>query len=86
MTEAGTRDDAPAPDPSAAPAREVVALLAPRDGVPPVIVTPHQLREAAALIAAGTGPLAVDAERASGYRYGQRAYLVQLRREGGRAG
>jgi len=82
VTEAGTRDDAPAPDPSAAPAREVVALLAPRDGVPPVIVTPHQLREAAALIAAGTGPLAVDAERASGYRYGQRAYLVQLRREG----
>ncbi|RAJ58753.1 ribonuclease D [Streptomyces sp. Amel2xB2] len=32
--------------------------------------------------AAGTGPVAVDAERASGYRYGQRAYLVQLRREG----
>ena len=26
-------------------------------------------------------PIAVDAERASGYRYGQRAYLVQLRRE-----
>lgn len=32
--------------------------------------------------AAGTGPVAVDAERASGYRYGQRAYLVQLRRQG----
>ena len=32
--------------------------------------------------AAGTGPVAVDAERASGYRYGQRAFLVQLRREG----
>ena len=31
---------------------------------------------------AGTGPVAVDAERASGYRYGQRAYLVQLRRAG----
>ena len=30
----------------------------------------------------GTGPVAIDAERASGYRYGQRAYLVQLRREG----
>jgi ribonuclease D len=29
---------------------------------------------------AGTGPVAVDAERASGYRYGQRAYLVQIRR------
>ena len=32
--------------------------------------------------AAGTGPVAVDAERASGYRYGQKAYLVQLRRAG----
>jgi ribonuclease D len=32
--------------------------------------------------AAGTGPVAVDAERASGYRYTQRAYLVQLRRAG----
>ncbi|GAA2083030.1 ribonuclease D [Streptomyces albiaxialis] len=29
-----------------------------------------------------SGPVAVDAERASGYRYGQRAYLIQLRREG----
>jgi ribonuclease D len=31
---------------------------------------------------AGTGPVALDAERASGYRYSQRAYLVQLRRAG----
>ena len=38
--------------------------------------------EAARAIAAGEGPVAIDAERASGYRYGQRAYLVQLRREG----
>ena len=30
----------------------------------------------------GAVPVAIDAERASGYRYGQRAYLVQLRREG----
>ncbi len=32
--------------------------------------------------AAGTGPVAIDAERASGYRYSHRAYLVQLRRAG----
>ena len=32
--------------------------------------------------AEGSGPVAVDAERASGYRYSQRAYLVQLRRRG----
>ena len=31
-------------------------------------------------LAAGSGPVAIDAERASGYRYGQAAYLVQLRR------
>lgn len=40
------------------------------------------LAQVIAAFAAGTGPVAVDAERASGYRYGQRAYLVQLRREG----
>ena len=40
------------------------------------------LAEVIAAFAAGSGPVAVDAERASGYRYGQRAYLVQLRRAG----
>ena len=35
-----------------------------------------------ARVAAGTGPIALDAERASGYRYSPRAYLIQLRREG----
>lgn len=39
------------------------------------------LAAVAADLARGTGPVAVDAERASGYRYSQRAYLVQLRRE-----
>ncbi len=35
-------------------------------------------------IAAGTGPVAIDAERASGYRYSQRAYLIQIfRRDAG---
>jgi ribonuclease D len=33
-------------------------------------------------LAAGTGPVAFDAERASGYRYSQRAYLIQIRRAG----
>jgi ribonuclease D len=37
---------------------------------------------AVAAIAAGEGPVAIDAERASGYRYSQRAYLVQLYRRG----
>ncbi len=40
------------------------------------------LARTAAAFAAGTGPVAVDAERASGFTYSQRAYLVQLRRAG----
>ena len=71
----------PTPD-DGSPGTTATPLLAPRDGIPPVVDTPHALRAAAAAIASGTGPVAVDAERASGYRYGQRAYLVQLRREG----
>jgi ribonuclease D len=58
-----------------------VPLLEPRDGVPPVIETRRALAEAIEAMAAGSGPVAVDAERASGFRYGQRAYLVQIRRE-----
>ena len=54
----------------------------PRDGVPDVITTAAALAAYADALARGTGPLAVDAERASGYRYSQRAYLIQLRREG----
>ncbi len=46
------------------------------------IVTNQELTRAARRLAAGTGPVAVDAERASGYRYTHRAYLVQVRREG----
>ncbi len=65
-----------------ADAIEAPLLREPRDGVPPVIDTLADLESAAATLASGTGPVAVDAERASGYRYGQRAYLVQLRRDG----
>jgi ribonuclease D len=60
-----------------------VPLLEPRGGVPPVIDSAAGLEVAIDMLAGGTGPVAVDAERASGYRYGQRAYLVQLRREPG---
>jgi ribonuclease D len=63
-------------------ARQPVPLLEPRDGLPPVIESAEGLAEATGRLARGQGPVAVDAERASGYRYGQRAYLVQLRRAG----
>ncbi|MFJ5898540.1 ribonuclease D [Streptomyces sp. NPDC093064] len=59
-----------------------IPLLEPREGIPPVIADADALAVVTAAFAAGSGPVAVDAERASGYRYGQRAYLVQLRREG----
>jgi ribonuclease D len=73
-----TTGGAPPDDVETAP----IPLLEPRDGIPPVIADEASLAEVIAAFAAGTGPVAVDAERASGYRYGQRAYLVQLRREG----
>jgi ribonuclease D len=64
-------------EPAAAP-----VLREPRDGVPPPLTEPGQLHELAQRLRGGHGPVAVDAERASGYRYSQRAYLVQLRRAG----
>ncbi|MEU7000527.1 ribonuclease D [Nonomuraea sp. NPDC046570] len=60
----------------------IVPLLEPREGIPPVVTDAVALAETVEAFAAGTGPVAVDAERASGYRYGGRAYLVQLRRAG----
>src|SRR5690606_4010241 len=57
-------------------------LHTPEDGIPHVVTDEHELDEVASAIAQGEGPVAIDAERASGYRYGQRAYLVQLKRDG----
>lgn len=66
----------------AAPDIEVSPLLAPRDGVPDLLSSPDEFARAAERLAAGTGPIALDTERASGYRYSQRAYLIQIRRTG----
>jgi ribonuclease D len=76
----------PEADPAAGTPPEAIPLLAPRDGLPPVIETSTQLVEYAEALRSGSGPVAVDAERASGYRYGQRAYLVQMRRNGSGTG
>ena len=57
-------------------------LHTPQDGVPHVVADEHELDDVAEALARGEGAVAIDAERASGYRYGQRAYLVQLKREG----
>ena len=52
------------------------------DGVPPVSLYVSDIARAAALLADGHGAFAIDAERASGFRYSNRAYLVQIRRAG----
>ena len=59
-----------------------ILLTEPADGTPPVISDASELARACARLAAGSGAVAVDTERASGYRYWPKAYLVQVRREG----
>lgn len=64
-------DQAPAP----------VPLLAPREAYAGPVVDPLELTDWAERFAGGSAdPVAIDAERASGFRYTARAYLVQLRR------
>lgn len=72
--EAGATPE-PEPEPPAPP-------LELSEGLPALVETDDQLHEAVVALARGTGPIAVDTERASGYRYSQRAYLVQIRRHG----
>jgi ribonuclease D len=75
--------EAAEPDSADGPAeRHVEPLLEPRDGLPPLVASDEALQAAIAALAGGTGPVAVDAERASGFRYGHRAFLVQFRRAG----
>ena len=76
-----TEDNQPSEVEEPAPEVPERPLLTLREGLPKITDTEAGLAEACAAIAAGTGPVAIDAERASGYRYSNRAYLIQLRRE-----
>jgi len=58
-------------------------LLAPAAGTPAVIESEASFKLALLELAKGSGPFAVDAERASGYKYSARAYLIQIKRNGG---
>lgn len=60
---------------------ELPLLATPAHGIPPLVDTSDEFSTACQDLAGGHGPIAIDAERASGIRYGQRAFLVQLRRE-----
>lgn len=64
---------------------EIVAvpLLQPANGTPDVIDTESRFKDALEKLAQGSGPFAVDAERASGFRYSARAYLIQIKRKDG---
>lgn len=61
---------------------DVPVLDRPAAAVPPLAVSDVEIQEVGRKLAAGTGPLAVDTERASGYRYDDRAFLIQFRRKG----
>ncbi|MEZ0366989.1 HRDC domain-containing protein [Mycobacterium sp. pUA109] len=61
---------------------EPTPLPHPADGVPELSVTVGEIAAAAERLGRGHGPFAVDAERASGFRYSNRAYLIQIRRAG----
>jgi ribonuclease D len=63
--------------------RDPEPLTEPSGGVPGIVDTPDALADTARELASHGGVVAVDAERASGFRYGQRAFLVQLRRADG---
>ncbi|CAB4919449.1 unannotated protein [freshwater metagenome] len=60
-----------------------VPLLIPAGGTPAVIDTEEALKAAISQLQLGNGAFAVDAERASGFRYSARAYLIQIKRNGG---
>ena len=62
------------------PAELPPAVLA---STPFVVDTAEGLESAIAQLQQGTGPFGVDAERASGFRYSNRAYLIQVSRRGG---
>ena len=64
---------------------EIVAvpLLQPSAGTPEIIETEEAFLAALQQLAHGSGPFAVDAERASGFRYSARAYLIQIKRTDG---
>ncbi|WP_395169229.1 HRDC domain-containing protein [Corynebacterium sp. PCR 32] len=57
-------------------------VSAPSCGVPPLLTTREHLHEAASVLKKGQGPVAIDTERASAYRYDDRAFLLQVKRAG----
>jgi ribonuclease D len=82
VVDADGADGADATPDSVDEAPPALLVRVPRSEVTGPIMDAADLTEVAERLSQGTGPIAVDAERASGYRYSQRAYLIQLWREG----
>ena len=61
----------------------VTPLLTPRNGMPQLVESEMGFEKTILELAKGSGDIAIDAERASGYKYSQRAYLIQIFRRGG---
>ena len=76
MTDSEFAKEAAAPEPV-----EYPVLAMPADGVPAVVDTPEALERTRGALLAGRGPVAIDTERAQGYRYTAKAYLIQVRRQ-----
>ncbi|MFZ0226793.1 MAG: ribonuclease D, partial [Mycobacterium sp.] len=76
------KSEATVEEPPGSAEPDVTPLLHPPDGVPDLSTSASEISAAAELLAGGHGPFAVDAERASGFRYSNRAYLIQIRRAG----
>ena len=68
---------------NSATAPTAIALLAPENGVPQIVDSESLFENALAELAQGSGPFAVDAERASGFKFSARAYLIQIKRHNG---
>jgi ribonuclease D len=77
-----TDADVAAEHASADDAVEATPLLHPTGGLPDLAISTDEIACAAEKLASGSGPFAIDAERASGFRYSNRAYLIQIRRAG----
>lgn len=63
---------------------DLPVLLTPSDGLPAITDTRGEWQEMLDALTTVSGPVAIDVERAQSYRYSAKAYLVQLRRQGGR--
>lgn len=58
----------------------VPVTTAPPQGIPPVSATAEEIEAARRALARASGPLACDVERAQGFVYSSKAYLLQLAR------